>query len=72
MNWIIIFVIYFLIGIGVLVWLIKKDKKFYPKTKILPKIFFLLDLVWLLCPFVLISEIKHRRKANPIGNDDIE
>ena len=72
MNWIIIVVIYFLIGIGVLVWLINKDKKINPKSKILPKIFFLSDLVWLLWPFVLISEIKHRMKANHIGKDDIE
>ena len=73
MKWIIIFVIYYSIGIGVFVWGTYKDKKINPKSKIFPKkLFFLFDLVILQWPFVLISEIKNRRKANHIGNNDIE
>ena len=72
MIWIFMAVIYYSIGIGVFVWLIKKDKKINPKSKIFPmKIFFLGDPVCLLWPFILFSEIKHRRKANNIGNNDL-
>ena len=72
MNWIIMFVIYYSIGIGVFVWLIKKDKKINPKSKIFPRKIFFIDPVCLLWPFILFSEIKHRRKVNNIGKEDIE
>ena len=74
-KWIIIFVIYYLIGIGVLVWRTNKDKRINPKSKIFPKkifILFLFDLVCLLWPFVLFSEMKHKRTENHVVNDDIE
>ena len=72
MNWIIIFVIYYFIGIGIFVWLIKKDKNINPKSKIFPRKIFFIDPVCLLWPFILFSEIKHRRKVNNIGKEDIE
>jgi hypothetical protein len=77
MNWIFIVVIYFSIGIGIFVWRLRKDEKINPESEVLPeKIFFLFDifllLTCLLWPFILFSEIKHRRTANHIGNDDIE
>ncbi len=73
MTWVIIAVIYALIGIGVFVWRINKDKKINPKSvtsfekiMIIPELFVL--LAFLLWPFVLFSEIKHRRRGNHIGN----
>ena len=66
MNWIIILIIYFLIGIGVFAWLMKRDHKINPKSgrsieklMIFPELWLL--LLGLLWPFVLISEIRHKR-----------
>ena len=77
MKWIIILVIYFAIGVGVFARCTNRDKKINPKSvrsleKILifPELFLL--LVFLLWPFVLFSEIKHKRTASHMGKDDIE
>ena len=78
MNWIIIVVIYFLIGIGIFAWCLNRDKKINSKSMMRtdkalassPELF--LALMCLLWPFILFSEIKHRRTVNHIGKDDTE
>ena len=77
MSWLIIIVIYFLIGLAVLAWSINRDRKINPKNGmslermlIFPELcLLLLGLLW---PFIIFSEIKHGRTAHHIGNENIE
>jgi len=79
MIWIFIVALYVLIGAGVLIWFMNREEKINPKSVmlsdkmlILPDLNLLLYLLMcLLWPFFLFSEIKHRRRANNIGNNDI-